>query len=1556
MATFIATNTTSTTTTSNGFEFPGTDDELLVPLNVLILASSAGFVGVTGPGGGTVQNNGRILGYDAGISLGAQNQTTTILNFAAGTIGSSTGSAIVAVATGASGNVDIQNAGIVNATAATISAISVDGAGQIVNNGLITSAGIGISQLGSVATTSLFSLVNGITGTIVGGYVAEGSLVTEQILNGGLINGDLVLGDGDGASFTNQATGSITDATVGSVGAVIFGDGDDGRFLNLGTMGALTWGSGNQAYGLNYGTMGGITLGDGDGAFFGNAGTIDGHVQLGNGTGQVFDSRAGWIRNTASPDGAGSITAGSTGATIVGALNGGRMIGGAGDDVLIANPTQQMGYSIVATLDGGGGSNALYGGQGTNLFLSGNATHNQIWGGAAAFAANGYSNNTVDYAAVTGAGRGIYVDLLNGHNAYIVDNGAYTLVDSISNVPNVKGSAGVDIIQAGADPGTIEGRGGGDQLYTGTGATTFKYTSYQDSNLLTGYDTIVGFQSGTDKIDVSALGQDYAHVVIESDATNTVVYFQKDADTFNAATDLAISVTGANALAPGDITFASSTPNGRSFYDYNSYYGTGYPDPSLMPTGTTPFSDNINVGLVLERAFDPTRLLESDWGTRQKALALLGDDPFSVYGARHEDYNDLISALDSLGIVPSTNPAYVSSAHSRTVWVSLTPEQFTSLFGQTLLVADAGGIYWNGNLALNAAISSLGTVKGLSFDIDYIHSMAAVIGANGTVPDGTLPDGTVPASTYTIPPGPQGQGNGANGGSPVAVDPQIIAERYNFPLHSAADVRTGKLGLIEPGMGSDTFDAMNSTIPNDDYGFAALLDGYREAIGLPGDVIVVGQQQGGTLSSGADTSERSLDVGVATAINPNSTLALYAGSGTADNAGASVFTAYQSAFFDRDPASVVSSSFRFTAAQAGVDSPFLWAARELMIDAALRNITVFQSSGDGGSSYALGNGLTNTSNARASEYSVIVGGTSTSTVAVASGDPTLNGQSTNPAFSNILGLAQEGDLGILWQLVAGGLKTPPSTGPDTGTDGDWFVETVWNHYNLVSSGVFDPSYTNNDAGNGGVDYTQLTPWYQSALLPFAPPVTTDSAHVTGRGVPDVAALASGNTYYSVPQADLLPVSGSWTRGVGGTSAATPLWASLALQINAVFEDQHLPALGYMTDLLYIAAAVAPASFNDVTIGNNNSSYVESAGALGLTATNIGYAAGPGYDLASGLGSPNGLLLARALTAIAQSQMNYSETVPDVADLNGGSWEAGTRETLLVQTTLHNPAGVASTTGGAVSVSAGDETLDFISRATDAYAWTSRFAGQVEHREFHPDLMLLFDGQQQGALHELTVEAGDALSVAINGSQASGSAGLLTSDFGFIDFQTADGSTVRLARPVAVAETVHVPTVDPDQQPDGTAIVRLRQSGTDALAVRFYKVDDYTGAVGGMKPGDAGYAAAALAAAYTLTSGGSVSDPTSATGPGHGQYGEATFQVRPGDIIAMQLQNITTGNTYWAFSQANETAGGQPVGHLWNYGLNTWGWEAGAGGGDHDFNDLVVQLDFTSAYGHGYLMN
>jgi subtilase family serine protease len=132
----------------------------------------------------------------------------------------------------------------------------------------------------------------------------------------------------------------------------------------------------------------------------------------------------------------------------------------------------------------------------------------------------------------------------------------------------------------------------------------------------------------------------------------------------------------------------------------------------------------------------------------------------------------------------------------------------------------------------------------------------------------------------------------------------------------------------------------------------------------------------------------------------------------------------------------------------------------------------------------------------------------------------------------------------------------------------------------------------------------------------------------------VSADAGGNMAYISPLADMLGLA----RGAEGTSASTPLWAALLAQIDAICLDQGLPQLGYMNDLLYAAAAIAPASFNDITVGNNVTSFklggpIVTENGDQITLTGFGYHAGPGYDLTTGLGSPNGTLLARALTTI-----------------------------------------------------------------------------------------------------------------------------------------------------------------------------------------------------------------------------------------------------------------------------------------------------------------------------------
>ena len=276
------------------------------------------------------------------------------------------------------------------------------------------------------------------------------------------------------------------------------------------------------------------------------------------------------------------------------------------------------------------------------------------------------------------------------------------------------------------------------------------------------------------------------------------------------------------------------------------------------------------------------------------------------------------------------------------------------------------------------------------------------------------------------------------------------------------------------------------------------------------------------------------------------------------------------------------------------------------------------------------------------------------------------------------------------------------------------------------------------------------------------PATADPAHLVGRGAPDVSANAGGNLFYGVPQAGM-----NGLRGAGGTSASAPLWAALISQFNALFRDQGLPSLGYMNDLLYIAAAIAPASFNDVTLGNNVSSfalggaYSDAETGTAITPTGYGYYAGPGYDLATGLGSPNGLLLARALTDIAHSQMSFHSS-SHVIDSNGqGGWTSGADQSLLFQTMSDDVA--------QVGVHLGRDSLGFLGTPSARFAWTTRMAEQSLQADFDPALVVMFDKQTQGSVAQAHVSAGQGLSISIDAASTQALQAALSSPFGFADF-------------------------------------------------------------------------------------------------------------------------------------------------------------------------------------------
>jgi hypothetical protein len=248
-----------------------------------------------------------------------------------------------------------------------------------------------------------------------------------------------------------------------------------------------------------------------------------------------------------------------------------------------------------------------------------------------------------------------------------------------------------------------------------------------------------------------------------------------------------------------------------------------------------------------------------------------------------------------------------------------------------------------------------------------------------------------------------------------------------------------------------------------------------------------------------------------------------------------------------------------------------------------------------------------------------------------------------------------------------------------------------------------------------------------------------------------------------------------------------------------------------------------------------------------------------------------------------------------------------------------------------------------SSIADAYGWTRRLAQQSLQADFSGELTTMFDGESLGAVYQQNVSEGAEVNLTWNEQESIQPQSSLTASTGFVDFVNDDGSsTMQVALPVAIATTAQ----DAQNQ---DAIVRLRQVGRNGLSLRFYRVDDLTGVIDGIQPGDADYETAIRQRLYKTSNG-----ETAISGPGYGDYSEDRLVgINSGDLIAMSL-STSEGNTFNSFAAANEKISGQHVSHLRNFGLHTWGWEDLYGGGDQDFNDLILGLDFTSAIGSGVL--
>jgi subtilase family serine protease len=113
-----------------------------------------------------------------------------------------------------------------------------------------------------------------------------------------------------------------------------------------------------------------------------------------------------------------------------------------------------------------------------------------------------------------------------------------------------------------------------------------------------------------------------------------------------------------------------------------------------------------------------------------------------------------------------------------------------------------------------------------------------------------------------------------------------------------------------------------------------------------------------------------------------------------------------------------------------------------------------------------------------------------------------------------------------------------------------------------------------------------------------------------RQTPDVAVDAdpvSGLAIY---------VKGQWGQG-SGTSQASPIWVGMTALLNQYLKTRGLHGVGFFNPALYTLASGSQPypPLHDIVLGSN-----------------LAYVAAPGYDLATGLGSPDAFNLARDLEA------------------------------------------------------------------------------------------------------------------------------------------------------------------------------------------------------------------------------------------------------------------------------------------------------------------------------------
>jgi len=185
-------------------------------------------------------------------------------------------------------------------------------------------------------------------------------------------------------------------------------------------------------------------------------------------------------------------------------------------------------------------------------------------------------------------------------------------------------------------------------------------------------------------------------------------------------------------------------------------------------------------------------------------------------------------------------------------------------------------------------------------------------------------------------------------------------------------------------------------------------------------------------------------------------------------------------------------------------------------------------------------------------------------------------------------------LSVDWPSAGANVVAVGGTRLSVRSDGTYLEEFGWEN---ILAGV---------GGGGGLASETPRPAWQTGVSGIDNPQSNGR-----RQIPDVSGPADPASGVNVVSKRRFQAS------VGGTSAAAPFWSAVTALVRGYVQQQGAARPGFMGPLLYRAAARFPKAFHDVTKGGNRY-----------------FNAGPGWDYATGLGSPDVAELAKAIVALA----------------------------------------------------------------------------------------------------------------------------------------------------------------------------------------------------------------------------------------------------------------------------------------------------------------------------------